>query len=107
MQSFFTLSWLLTWFSHNLERLGDIARIFDFLLASHPIMPVYLAAALITTVRQQLLALPCEMTAIHTFFQNVPEPLELDILIESAQRMSAKYSAAELVRLSGVEIPEE
>jgi hypothetical protein len=57
VQSFFSLSWILTWFSHNLDRLGDVARVFDFFLSSHPLMPVYATVALITQLREGLIQL--------------------------------------------------
>ena len=42
---FFALSWFITWFAHNVPDLADISRIFDALIASHPLMPLYLSAA--------------------------------------------------------------
>ena len=42
---FFALSWVLTWFSHDIVRYHHVTRIFDFLLASHPLMVVYLSCA--------------------------------------------------------------
>lgn len=71
MPSFFTLSWLLTWFSHNISKLEDVCRVFDFLLSSHPLMSVYLAAATIVYFRGQVLTLPNEMPSVHAFFQNI------------------------------------
>lgn len=44
-QPYFALPWILTWFSHSLGDLDVVARIFDVLLVSHPLMPLYLAAA--------------------------------------------------------------
>jgi hypothetical protein len=82
VQSFFTLSWILTWFSHNLYKFEDVARVFDFLLASHPVMPVYLSVALVLHFRSQMLALPddCDLGAIHTFFQELKSKTqELDV----------------------------
>lgn len=42
---FFALSWFITWFAHNVPELVQISRIFDALVASHPLMPLYLSAA--------------------------------------------------------------
>ena len=44
MEPFFATSWLLTWFSHDLKDLNDIARIFDALLCSHPLFCFYVCA---------------------------------------------------------------
>lgn len=41
-QPFFALPATLTLYAHDIEEYGDIARLFDFLLASEAAMPVYL-----------------------------------------------------------------
>lgn len=40
---YFALSWLITWFAHNVPALEQITRLFDLFLASHPLMPLYIA----------------------------------------------------------------
>jgi len=42
---FFALSWVLTWFSHDLESVAVVARLFDFLVAHNPVMVCYLVVA--------------------------------------------------------------
>lgn len=42
---FFSLPWVLTLMSHNLDSLAKISRLFDFLLAHNPAMISYLGAA--------------------------------------------------------------
>jgi hypothetical protein len=41
----FALSWLITWFAHVINDPDSIFRIFDFFLATHPLMPIYFGAA--------------------------------------------------------------
>lgn len=41
-QPFFALAATLTLYAHDIEEYGDIARLFDFLLANEAAMPVYL-----------------------------------------------------------------
>lgn len=41
----FALSWLITWFGHVLANAQHVLRLYDFFLASHPLMAVYFAAA--------------------------------------------------------------
>ncbi|KAK2076179.1 hypothetical protein QBZ16_001111 [Prototheca wickerhamii] len=53
---YFALSWLLTWFAHDVPDLDSIARLFDLFLASHPLMPLYLAAVAIKSNRDCILA---------------------------------------------------
>lgn len=42
---FFALSWILTLFSHDVDTLEPIQRIFDYLIARNPISAIYLAVA--------------------------------------------------------------
>lgn len=44
---FFALSWLITWFAHSIDDLQQISRLFDLFMASHPLMPLYVAALVI------------------------------------------------------------
>jgi hypothetical protein len=44
-EPFFAVSWFLTWFSHDVHSLEDIARIFDALLCSHPVYIIYLCSS--------------------------------------------------------------
>ena len=53
----FAVSWLLTWFAHGLDDVDDAARLFDVLLGSDPLMPLYVGAAAIVADRDALLAL--------------------------------------------------
>ena len=41
----FALSWLITWFAHVINDPDSIFRLFDFFLGTHPLMPIYLGAA--------------------------------------------------------------
>lgn len=45
MGTIFALSWLITWYGHVLSNFHHILRLYDFFLASHPLMPIYFAAA--------------------------------------------------------------
>lgn len=42
---YFALSWILTWFSHDFEDYDKVVRLFDLFIASHAVMPVYVASA--------------------------------------------------------------
>eukprot|EP00921_Rhytidocystis_pertsovi_P001757 GHVQ01003020.1.p1 GENE.GHVQ01003020.1~~GHVQ01003020.1.p1 ORF type:complete len:1310 (-),score=195.67 GHVQ01003020.1:1977-5906(-) len=43
----FALSWILTWFAHDMKYARNVVRLFDCFLASHPLFVVYVAAAVI------------------------------------------------------------
>ncbi len=42
---YFSLSWFITWYGHVVRSQEEGSRIMDLLLASHPFMAIYLAAA--------------------------------------------------------------
>ncbi|GIL86826.1 hypothetical protein Vretimale_15610 [Volvox reticuliferus] len=70
LQPFFALSWFLTWWAHELDELSPAARLFDFFLASHPLMPLYLGAVAMRSQRTTLLA--CEdMPELHSTLMNL------------------------------------
>ncbi|KAJ1969871.1 GTPase-activating protein gyp8, partial [Dimargaris xerosporica] len=91
---YFATSWLLTWFSHNLNDLTAICRLFDFFLSSNPLVPVYFVAALIMSVREDLLAMDPEFTLLHGYLRDVPSRLTLDRvnhLISETNRLWQAY----------------
>lgn len=106
VQGFFTLSWVLTWFSHNLVRLSEVARVFDFLLASHPLMPVYLASSLVIHLREGLLHGECDFAAVHQYFQSLPKRIELDSLFDHAQKLFRENSPSDMVQAANAKLPE-
>jgi Rab-GTPase-TBC domain len=48
MEPFFALSWVITWFSHDIRDTELVKRLFDFFLVSHPLMPIYVAVAMVS-----------------------------------------------------------
>ncbi|KAK9810962.1 hypothetical protein WJX73_001235 [Symbiochloris irregularis] len=72
VQPFFALSWLITWFSHNVPELDNAARIFDVFLSSHPLMPLYFAAATMKSARAHILACECDLAEMHRLLNNLP-----------------------------------
>lgn len=52
--SYFALAPTLTMYAHDIEQYSDIARLFDFLLASEAVVSLYLFAAVSLTARLAL-----------------------------------------------------
>ena len=52
----FALPWLITWFGHVLPDYSDVVRLYDFFLAGPPLMPVYLATAIVLHRQEEILA---------------------------------------------------
>jgi len=51
----YALSWVMTWFAHDLTDLQAAYRLYDLFMASHPAMPLYLAACHLTAHRDLIL----------------------------------------------------
>ena len=47
MEPFFCLSWVITWFSHDIRDTDTVKRLFDLFVCSHPLMPIYMAVAMV------------------------------------------------------------
>ncbi|RAL09843.1 TBC domain-containing protein [Aspergillus homomorphus CBS 101889] len=92
IQPFFALAATLTLYAHDIQEYSDIARLFDFLLAEEPVVPVYLFAAIILSRKKELLEIPEEEPEmLHFTLSKLPNPLDLDGLILSAVRLFKDY----------------
>lgn len=97
----FALSWILTWFSHVVDDASMLARLFDLFLASHPLMPLYLAAAIIIHFKHDILEGECEYTAIYGLFTKLPQSLPFDeTLIPSAVHFSESFPPWKLLKFA-------
>ncbi|KAF2070165.1 hypothetical protein CYY_008522 [Polysphondylium violaceum] len=97
VQPLFSISWILTWFSHNVEELDHAARLYDFFLSSHPLACLYFSAALIEHLKTPLLRLECAYDTVHGFFSsNLPQDLPLDKIIQQTQYLLDKFPPTKL-----------
>ncbi|KAI4170168.1 MAG: hypothetical protein LQ343_005174 [Gyalolechia ehrenbergii] len=86
-QPFFALGAVLTLYAHEIQEYGDIARLFDFLLAHGAVVSVYFFAVIILSRREELFEIPAdEPEMLHSILSKLPKPLDLEALI--AQTMS-------------------
>ncbi|CAI4232818.1 unnamed protein product [Auanema sp. JU1783] len=86
--SLFALSWPLTWFSHSLQQYPQIVRFFDFFLASHPLLPVYVCSTVVIFRKSAILSCEREMPFIHQLLSNMPHELPLDALLSDAKYLA-------------------
>ena len=94
----FALPWLITWFSHVLPDYKDVVRLFDFFLAQphYPMMPVYLATAIVLHRRNEILmsgSENCDMAYVHALLSRIPisDTLPFEKLLASASYLHSKY----------------
>jgi len=108
VQPFFALSWVLTWYSHNIENFAAVTRLYDFFIASRPLMPLYFAVAVIISLREELFKVKCDYAYVHQFFQNFSgETIDLNQSIQEAWRLSEKYPPHRLYKEFGFEPPDD
>jgi hypothetical protein len=48
MEPYFCLSWIITWFSHDIRDTALVKRLFDAFIVGHPLLPVYTALSMMT-----------------------------------------------------------
>ena len=99
----FALSWMLTWFAHALdEHLAVVARLFDFFLATHPLMPMYLSVAVVLQRRREVLRTECSFPEVHSLLTKVPHDLPWEHLIVKAMALYKKYEPQKAFHMAQV-----
>lgn len=92
----FCLSWLITWFGHVLNDYRHIVRLYDFFLACHPLMPIYLAAAIVLYRDAEILEADCDMATLHSLLSKVPDDLPFEDLIVKTGDLFLQYPPHDL-----------
>lgn len=94
---YFALSAVLTLYAHDMQDYGDIARLYDFVLAHEPVMSVYLFTALIVRRREELLEIPRDEPDMLLFkLSKLPQPLDLQALIDTCLQIFGSYPPEQL-----------
>ncbi|KAI9736041.1 MAG: hypothetical protein M1818_006217 [Claussenomyces sp. TS43310] len=83
-QPFFALSGTLTMYAHDIQEYGDIARLFDALLAREAVFSVYMFARIVLRRADELFDTPDdEPEMLHSILSKLPKPLDLESLIST------------------------
>ncbi|RIB13291.1 rab-GTPase-TBC domain-containing protein [Gigaspora rosea] len=102
MMPYFCVSWVITWCSHDLHDFSKITRLFDFFIASNPLMALYLSARVVINRRKELLLLECDSAIIHGFLSKFPQEIDVDDLIFRTSQLYQKYPPHVLQEMSGL-----
>ncbi|XP_032391415.1 TBC1 domain family member 20 isoform X2 [Etheostoma spectabile] len=94
----FALSWLITWYGHVLSDFKHTMRLYDFFLASHPLMPIYLAATIVLHREKEVKATECDMAMVHHLLSRIPQDLPYERLIGHAQDLFDLYPPSLLAK---------
>lgn len=83
----FVLPWYLTWFGHSLNQYRDVVRLYDFFLASPPLMPLYVAAALVLHRTAEIFEVGCDMASIHCLLSQIPDEIPFENILKKASEL--------------------
>lgn len=89
-QPTFTLSWILTWYSHDIDNFIQVQRVFDACLAQHPLYVVYMSVATILLNKNKLIEEYDEddpQTSLYVVFQDIG-PKSKNFEVESVIQMA-------------------
>ena len=102
----FSLSWVLTWLSHNIYSFEKLCRVFDFCLASHPLAPVYMAAAIIYTQKKDIMNCN-DMPEIHQLFHDLVSDIDIELVCQISIKLMIEFDPLKLVDSSHRKFPDE
>lgn len=100
-QPVFALSWLLTWFSHDVEALEKVQRIFDACLSTHPLFCVYITVAFMEISKTSLMEYECPEISGHAVFKEMRENQSYNIeeAIDLGYQYYKKYPIEEVYKM--------
>ncbi|PSS25672.1 hypothetical protein M430DRAFT_134332 [Amorphotheca resinae ATCC 22711] len=91
-QPFFAIPGILTMYAHDIQEYGDIARIFDVLLAREAVFSVYMFAQIILQRADELFEIPAdEPEVLHSILSKLPKPLDIETLIANTVKLFEKH----------------
>ncbi|XP_008420372.1 TBC1 domain family member 20 isoform X1 [Poecilia reticulata] len=99
----FALSWLITWFGHVLSEFRHTLRLYDFFLASHPLMPIYLAATIVLHREKEVKQTECDMAMVHHLLSHIPQDLPYELLIGQAQDLFQQFPPSLLAKRAALQ----
>ena len=96
-QPFFALAATLTLYAHDIQEYGDIARLFDFLIAQPAVVSIYFFAVIVLSRRGELFEIPAdEPEMLHSVLSKLPKPLDLETLMSESMILYQKHPPEQL-----------
>ena len=91
-QPFFALAATLTLYAHDIQEYGDIARLFDFLIAQPAVVSIYFFAVIILSRRDELFDIPAdEPEMLHSVLSKLPKPLDFEALVSRTMQLFEEH----------------
>ncbi|KAG7102824.1 GTPase-activating protein gyp10 like [Verticillium longisporum] len=99
-EPFYALAGTLTMYAHDIQAYGDIARLFDVLLAREPVFSVYMFASIVLSRRDELVELAQDPdndpALLHLALSKVPQHMDLERLIADTSALFAAHPPSSL-----------
>lgn len=96
-QPSFALAGTITMFAHNIQDYRDITRLFDFFLARHAVMPIYLFAAVVLSKREELLEIDKEdEDVMYVMLSRLPQPFDVEFHLARTVELYERLPPASL-----------
>jgi hypothetical protein len=68
----FSRQWIICWFAQDVPNVQLASRIMDVLMASHPLMPLYMAVAILTVNRSRIFNAHHQLSAVYAIMRSLP-----------------------------------
>jgi hypothetical protein len=94
----FALPWYLTWFGHSLNQYRSVVRLYDYFLASEPLMPLYVTASIVLYREEDVFREECDRASIHVALSQLPDDLPFEYLLVQSEKLYEKYPPHDLHR---------
>lgn len=98
----YSLSWVITWFSHVLRNYDTVGRLFDVFMGSHKFLPLYLTAAILLYKRDEIIALDCDMASVHQYLgallEQEEDSLPLERLLNHAMELMSLHAPESMAK---------
>lgn len=94
----FALPWYLTWFGHSLNHYRSVVRLYDYFLASEPLMPLYVTSSIVLFRDEDVFREECDRASLHCLLSQLPDDLPFEYLLVQSEKLYAKYPPHDLHR---------
>lgn len=64
---------------------------FDLFLSSHPLMPIYVSAAVLQQRREEIYATEKDMPSLHGLLSRIPDDIDIPAVLQIALKMFQEY----------------
>ncbi|CAB1350817.1 unnamed protein product [Coregonus sp. 'balchen'] len=94
---------ILNYLMPILEQFRHVLRLYDFFLASHPLMAIYFAAVIVLHREKEVKQTECDMAMVHHLLSQIPQDLPYEELITQAHCLFTLYPPSLLAKRAALQ----